>query len=153
MTLQNFIKNSRASKIKIVPNSLFSHIAETAFYRYFSPYPSKKNSGTKILFWGPLMLILCILINGCPWPGIPSIALLALFVVHWDSINWNFLLLLKKMWNRVFITMDIWFLFTVIWNKFCISDRVAPSSKVRMSETLDPQRCFTVFKSISIHIY
>lgn len=122
MTLQNFIKNSRASKIKIVPNSLFSYIAEAAFYRCFSPYPSK-NFLEKNLYRGPLMLILCILINACRWPEAPSIALLALFVVGWDSINWNFLLLPEKMWNAVFITRDTWFLFTVIWKKFYINDR------------------------------
>lgn len=36
------------------------------------------------------MPILCILINGSPWPGGPSIALLALFVLGWESINWKF---------------------------------------------------------------
>ena len=31
MTLKNFIKNSRASKIKILPKTLFSHIVEVVF--------------------------------------------------------------------------------------------------------------------------
>ena len=63
MTLQNFIKSSRASKIKIVPKSLFSHIVEVVIYSYFSPYLSKKKFWNKNLYLGPLMLILCILIN------------------------------------------------------------------------------------------
>ena len=131
MTLQNFIKSSRASKIKIVPKTLFSHIVEVVIYSYFSQYLLKKKFWNKNLYLGPLMLILCILINGCLWPGAPNIALPALFVVGWDSINWNFLLLLEKMWNGVFITMGTWFLFIVIWKKFHISDRAVASSKVQ----------------------
>ena len=42
MTLQNFIKSSRASKIKIVPKTLFSHIVEVVIYSYFSQYLLKK---------------------------------------------------------------------------------------------------------------
>ena len=132
MTLKNFIKNSRASKIKILPKTLFSHIVEVVFIAISAhTYQKKKKNSVTKLCSGPLMPTLCILINGCLWPGAPNIALLALFVVGWNSINWNFLLFLEKMWNGVFITIGTWFLFTVIWKKFHISDRAAASSKVQ----------------------
>ena len=53
MTLKNFIKNSRASKIKILPKTLFSHIVEVVFIAISAhTYQKKKNSVTKLCVQG-----------------------------------------------------------------------------------------------------